>query len=115
MPSLGTVCPVNPLQFLEASARLIAVIRGLTESSTNSRDGDREMEGGRRVRGTEGGREVGESVLCPASLSFYSFSCVHTKNSAVFSNEGKKLLFQKEVLVVTTSSNNTQFFFVSSI
>lgn len=46
MPSLGTVCSVNPPQFLEVSARLMAVIRRV----------DKQREGGGLEGGGRGGR-----------------------------------------------------------
>lgn len=54
MPSLGTVCSVNPSQFLEVSARLMAVIRRVDRQ----REGGG-LEGGGRVRGGRDG-DTGE-------------------------------------------------------
>lgn len=55
VPSLGTVCSVNPSQFLEVSARLMAVIRRVDRQ----REGGG-LEGGGRVRGGRGEGERGE-------------------------------------------------------
>lgn len=73
MPSLGTVCSVNPSQFLEVSARLMAVIRRVDRQ----REGGG-LEGGGRVRGGrgEGEREEGEregwDLLLTASYTLFT-------------------------------------------